>query len=249
VELVTHHASVQNILNELQKLDFRIVVVHLVDSHHCSDAAKFISIAMLCLSTMMRLGFSHINVLSKVDLVEKHGPLAYNLDFYTEVQDLAYLIDHVEDWRLDGDDSVQEVEDTEEGGQGEGAGAGVGAGSSKASGMSRHFRQKYRRLNEAMCELVEDFSLVGFSTLNISDPESVSNLLQQVDKANGYVFGSQDVGRIVSKDPFGFGAERAVYQAQEDYTSAFNPDADDLLAEQAGVLQEFVRESKATEQM
>jgi hypothetical protein len=157
---VTHHASVQNILNQLQKLDFRIVVVHLVDAHHCSDAAKFISIAMLCLSTMMRLGFAHINVLSKVDLVEKFGPLAYNLDFYTEVQDLAYLIDHVEDWRVEDNASAKGAEGAkggaEGGGRAEDAPSDVAALSDVAeppSGMSHHFRNKYRRLNEAMCEL------------------------------------------------------------------------------------------------
>ena len=171
-------------------------------------------------------------------MYEKFGPLAYNLDFYTEVQDLGYLIDHVENWRLDAD--------SEEEGEGSAGGTDV---STNESGMSRHFPEKYKKLNEVMCELVEDFSLVSFSTLNIQETESVAQLLQQADKANGYVFGSTDVGRIVSKDPFGFDASEALWQAKESYTSAFNPDTDELLAEQNGLLQEFVRESRATESM
>ena len=43
-------------------------------------------------------------------------------------------------------------------------------------------------------ELVEDFSLVTFGTLNISDKESVSRVLASIDKANGYVFGGSDLG-------------------------------------------------------
>ena len=35
VELYTHHNSVKNILGQLQKWDYRLVAVHLVDSHYC----------------------------------------------------------------------------------------------------------------------------------------------------------------------------------------------------------------------
>lgn len=34
----------------------------------------------------------HINVLSKADLIEKHGKLHFNLDFYTDVLDLEELV-------------------------------------------------------------------------------------------------------------------------------------------------------------
>ncbi|KAJ1726159.1 hypothetical protein LPJ61_005379 [Coemansia biformis] len=45
-----------------------------------------------------------------------------------------------------------------------------------------------------MCGLVEDFSLVGFSTLCITDKRSVALLLKEVDKANGYIFGALTAG-------------------------------------------------------
>lgn len=37
----------------------------------------------------------HVNVLSKMDLIEQYGKLAFNLDFYTDVMDLTYLLDHL----------------------------------------------------------------------------------------------------------------------------------------------------------
>ena len=41
VELYTHHPSVRNILQALtQQHNHRLVAVHLVDAHHCADAAK-----------------------------------------------------------------------------------------------------------------------------------------------------------------------------------------------------------------
>ena len=39
----------------------------------------------------------HVNLLSKVDMVEKYGKLQYNLDYYTDVLDLEYLLEHMPD--------------------------------------------------------------------------------------------------------------------------------------------------------
>ncbi|CAG8435841.1 5997_t:CDS:2 [Ambispora gerdemannii] len=155
VELFTHYDSVKNIIERLTKTNFRLVTVHLVDAHHCTDPAKYISVLLLSLKTMLQIEIPHINVLSKIDLMESYGKLAYNLEFYTEVQDLSYLLDHLD-------------EDP--------------------------FTKRYKDLNKALCELIEDFGLVGFQTLCIQDKKSVWNLIQAIDKANGYVFGGLTQG-------------------------------------------------------
>lgn len=51
------------------------------------------------------------------------------------------------------------------------------------------FARKHAKLNAAIAELVEDFSLVSFGTLNITDKQSVARALRSIDKANGYCFG------------------------------------------------------------
>lgn len=76
-----------------RELDHRLTAVHLVDSHYCSDAAKFVSVLVEALSSMMQLGLPHVNVLSKVDLVEAQGPLPFGLDYFSEVLDLHLLLD------------------------------------------------------------------------------------------------------------------------------------------------------------
>lgn len=68
VELFTHHKSIRNIFNNLEKLNYHLCVVHMVDSHHCSDPSKFISTLLLSLSTMLQIGLPHVNVLSKVSI-------------------------------------------------------------------------------------------------------------------------------------------------------------------------------------
>ena len=75
-----------------------------------TDAAKYVSVLLLSLRAMLHLELPHINVLSKVDLLTQYGDLGniyiyhllpttlthslttdFNLEFYTEVQDLTHL--------------------------------------------------------------------------------------------------------------------------------------------------------------
>lgn len=38
----------------------------------------------------------HLNVLTKIDKISSYDPLPFNLDFYTEVHDLSYLLPHLQ---------------------------------------------------------------------------------------------------------------------------------------------------------
>jgi hypothetical protein len=45
---------------------------------------------------MLQMDLPHLNVLTKIDKLASYGSLPFNLDFYTEVQDLSYLLPHLE---------------------------------------------------------------------------------------------------------------------------------------------------------
>ncbi|KAI0302812.1 hypothetical protein B0F90DRAFT_1949656 [Multifurca ochricompacta] len=147
VELSTNHNSLKRIIQRLGKSGFRLAAIHLCDSHYVTDATKYISMLLLSLRAMLHLELPHINVLSKVDLLTQYGDLDFNLEFYTEVQDLSYLENTL------------------------------------SSNSSR-----YSALNMAICELIEDFGIVGFETLAVEDKESMLNLTRAIDRATGYVF-------------------------------------------------------------
>lgn len=53
----------------------QLAAVHLVDAHHITDAAKYVALLLLSLRTMLQLELPHINVLSKVDLLQTAGDL------------------------------------------------------------------------------------------------------------------------------------------------------------------------------
>jgi hypothetical protein len=169
VELFNMHDALREIIAEItgSGWDLRVCTVHLVDSHLCADPSKYIAALMLSLSSMLHLETPHVNVLSKVDLMDKYGELDFNLEYYTDVMDLGYLADRILS------------------GGGAGPGAGPGASGSAPAGTT-FMRKKFGKLTRGLCELVEDFSLVSFLTLSIEDKESVRRVVAAVDKSVGY---------------------------------------------------------------
>lgn len=55
----------------------------------------YISTLLLSLRAMLQMDLPHLNVLTKIDKLASYAPLAFNLDYYTEVQDLNYLLPHL----------------------------------------------------------------------------------------------------------------------------------------------------------
>ncbi|KAL1877848.1 hypothetical protein VTK73DRAFT_8375 [Phialemonium thermophilum] len=96
VELYTHHNSLRNIFYRLQKLGYRLVAVHLSDCFCLTQPSLYISNVLLALRAMLQMDLPHINILTKIDKIASYDPLPFNLDFYTEVQDLSYLLPELE---------------------------------------------------------------------------------------------------------------------------------------------------------
>lgn len=159
VELYTHHDSLSNIFSKLAKDgQIQLCVVHLIDSHHCSDAGKFIAALILSLNAMLKIGLPHVNLLTKVDLLKKHADkLQFGIDFYTEVLDLNYLLENLDE----------------------------------------DFSSKYTKLNKALISIIEDYSLVTFQLADLFKEQSLINVKNLIDKANGYIFKSEE-GRHIN---------------------------------------------------
>lgn len=195
VELYTHHAGMRTIVQHFTRvLDYRLCAVHLVDSHHCNDAAKFVSVALVSLAGMIRLELPHVNVLSKMDLIEQFGKLAFGLEFYTDMLDLEYLVQQLED--------------------------------------DPFLTGRFSKLNHMLAEVVQDYSLVSFATLDISDKFSVDKVVKLVDKANGYVYGDLERSEL-RKNKLLYSINTAtklesnwerVMEVQERYMNAIDPE-------------------------
>ncbi|KAI4161285.1 MAG: hypothetical protein LQ342_004952 [Letrouitia transgressa] len=95
VELYTHHSSMRNVFFRIQKLGYRLVALHLTDSYALTLPSLYISTLILSLRAMLQMDLPHLNVLTKIDKIASYGPLPFDLEFYTEAQDLSDLLPHL----------------------------------------------------------------------------------------------------------------------------------------------------------
>lgn len=74
----------------------KLVVVHLSDSFCLTQPSLYISNLLLTLRAMLQMDLPHINVLTKIDKISTYDPLPFNLEYYTDVDDLSYLLPELE---------------------------------------------------------------------------------------------------------------------------------------------------------
>lgn len=193
-ELFTNSPVFKSILEKLVKeLDFRLCVVSLIDSMNLTIPSHWISSLLLTLRSMLQLDLPQVNVISKIDLlngyvqsdklskveqqkrklhsdndepteegINDEGGLPFKLQYYTDVEDLHYLIPYIK----------------------------------RENNQRSHawFNEKYSKLTESIADLIEDFGLLSYNVLAIEDKTSMINLLSLIDKANGYCFGTNELG-------------------------------------------------------
>lgn len=122
---------------------------------------------------MLQMDLPHLNVLTKIDNLRNYPNLPFNLDFYTEVQDLHYLLPHLDREQTSGIPGPTTA----------------GTGSDDMDLDDDEPTSKFSALNKAIVELVEDFALVGFETLAVEDKRSMMTLLRAIDRAGGFAMG------------------------------------------------------------
>merc|ERR1712150_39282 len=110
------------------------------------EPTKFVSGGMTALSTMVNLEIPHINIMSKLDLLNKAAKK--EMERYLEPNMLSLL--------------KQEMDE------------------------SAAFGQKFQKLNKAIANLIDDYSLVNFFPLDITDEESIGAILLQADTSLQY---------------------------------------------------------------
>ena len=182
VELYSHTTAVPRLLEKLVKvLDLRLVAIQLIDSHYCTEPANFLSAALLGTTTMLRLELPTVSVLSKIDLLANYGPLPFSLEYFTECYELERLLPY-----LQNQDGIQE----DEVGTHDEFTYADDADYQQARRRTRSspFFRKHEKLHRVLAEVVDEFGLLSFLPLDISDAQSVGRVLAKIDKCNGYIF-------------------------------------------------------------
>jgi GPN-loop GTPase len=164
--------------------------VQLVDALYCTDVTKFLSAAVLSTTTMLRLELPTVSVLSKVDMLATYGSeqLPFALDYFTECHELERLVPFLsttpnnavhsaasDPTDNDVDDEALLLDN-------------VAYQQARRKRRASPMAIKHDRLHRALAEVVDDYGLLNYVTLDISNAESVGRLLSKIDKCNGYIF-------------------------------------------------------------
>ncbi|EGX94036.1 ATP binding protein, putative [Cordyceps militaris CM01] len=168
IELYTHIPILPTLMRYLSQpgaLDIRMAAVYLLEATFVVDRAKFFAGTLSAMSAMLMLEVPHINVLSKMDLIKDQVKKRNLKNFLTP--DLALLDDDpLERRRLPGDVDDDARDDE-----------------SKAPDDPSQVMKgaSFRRLNRAVAGLIESFSMVNYLKLDVTDEDSVGDILSYID--------------------------------------------------------------------
>ena len=122
----------------------------------------------------------HVNVLSKCDLVEE-ASMERVLEMESALQLWDVLGNH-------NNSSLQPFQHLQPPSSVAAASAAPSSDNNSAAQISntQARERKWNRLTEAICSLLDDYSMVGFVPLNINDEDSISHVLATVDHSIQY---------------------------------------------------------------
>lgn len=147
IELYTHFPVISRFVELMQQqFHFRVCATYLLDSHFIDDKAKYFAGVLSAMSAMINLDISHLNIMTKMDLVAQHEKegLSYaqrrEIERYMEPDPLLFA---------DQDESLNNA--------------------------------RFHALNQAVVQLIEDYSMVSFLPLDLSSEESINLIFSCID--------------------------------------------------------------------
>jgi hypothetical protein len=154
----------KQLVENLEKWNFRVCAVFLIDAQFLVDTPKFFSGVLAALSVMVTLETSHVNIMSKVDLLDKNDKnelqkyLRKKFFFFNLILILLNIKRYLEpDLDLLNDDNESLI-----------------------------YRKKFHKLNKAIARVIDDYSLVKFQPLDVSDEDSINDVLLVIDNILQY---------------------------------------------------------------
>ncbi|KAJ0424707.1 GPN-loop GTPase [Aspergillus carlsbadensis] len=161
IELYTHVPLLPSLVQFLSRagpLNINLCAAYLLESTFIVDKAKFFAGTLSAMSAMLMLEMPHVNILTKMD----------------QVREMVSRRELKRFSRVD----VQLLQDNNE--------AEYDAGTDPMSKDSLMSGGSYERLNRAVAQLLDDFSMVSFLQLEAQDEDSVAAVLSHIDDAIQY---------------------------------------------------------------
>lgn len=157
IELYTHIPLLPSLVQFLSRagpLNINLCAAYLLESTFVVDKAKFFAGTLSAMSAMLMLEMPHVNILTKMDQIR-------DMVSRKELKRFANV-----DVQLLQDDGEEE---------GEGSAGDPASTNEMLSGGS------FKRLNRAVAQLIDDFSMVSFLRLDVQNEDSVADVLSHID--------------------------------------------------------------------
>ncbi|KAL3449519.1 GPN-loop GTPase [Aspergillus insuetus] len=161
IELYTHVPLLPSLVQFLSRagpLNINLCAAYLLESTFIVDKAKFFAGTLSAMSAMLMLEMPHVNILTKMD----------------QVREMVSRRELKRFSRVD----VQLLQDNNE--------AEYDASTNPLSKESLMSGGSFDRLNRAVAQLIDDFSMVSFLQLEAQDEDSVAAVLSHIDDAIQY---------------------------------------------------------------
>lgn len=172
IELYTHVPILPALVRFLTRagsLDIRLCAAYLLEATFVVDRAKFFAGTLSAMSAMIMLEIPHLNILSKMDLVKEQVRKKDLKRFITPNSDLLDD-DPAELARKKAEGVTEDDADTADPKDKDALMRGAG----------------FRRLNRAVANLIENFSMVSYLKLDVQDEDSVAAILSYIDDCIQY---------------------------------------------------------------
>lgn len=165
IELYTHIPVVPTLVKHLTRfgaLNVNLCAAYLLESTFVVDRAKYFAGTLSAMSAMIMLEVPHVNILSKMDLLKGTVSKKQLKRFINP--DTSLLDD-------DPSDTNSAVV------------SALNRGADPSSADSVMAGGSFKRLNRAVAQLIDDFSMVSFLQLDVQDEDSVGAILSYIDDA------------------------------------------------------------------
>lgn len=156
IELYTHSEIMPRIVSTFQAADYKPCALYLMESLFLQDITKYFAGVLTATSAMLQLGIPHLNVLSKMDLLQ--GNEEYTKDDSEDVDDEHH---HLHRYFYPDPTLLNEK-------------------------LTHTTKPKFVELNRALVQLIDEFDMVNFIPLNIKKESSLENLLLHIEMATQF---------------------------------------------------------------
>ena len=89
IEIFTHHSFIRKLIMRIEKKKIKLISVIISDSLYWKDNSIVYSILIVCLTILLNLEITHVNLLSKSDLISTKG---FNVEIFSKFSGTFYSL-------------------------------------------------------------------------------------------------------------------------------------------------------------